>query len=134
MNKILQVVFWIASLLLFTACGDDQVASEDEITPMNKVIIEIQMDNEMNVGQHNLKSQIYYEGKPLKETEQMMFEIWMADGEGDREVVKGEHQGEGIYTAGFHFDRDGLYYVQARVDAKDEHVQTKMKIDVGDTE
>ncbi|MFC0015779.1 MULTISPECIES: FixH family protein [Allobacillus] len=134
MKRILQLIFLIASLSFFTACGDDQVASEDEITPMNKVIIEIQMDNEMNVGQHPLKSQIYYEGEPLKETDQMMFEIWMADGESDREVVKGEHQGEGIYTAGFYFDEEGVYYVQARTDAKNEHVQTKNKINVGHRE
>ena len=123
----------LALLLIFlAACGDDSEPEKEAVENMERLVVEIQMDEQIETGETTLQAKANYENEPLEETDRMMFEIWTGENKGNSETVEGEHEGDGVYTATFNFEEDGIYHVQAHVEANDEHVQPVEDIAVGD--
>lgn len=78
-----------------------------------------------------LKVEVTQGDEVVDDASEVMFEIWQDDKE-KSEMIKAEHEGNGVYSITKQFEQDGIYHVQTHVTARDLHVMPTKQFVVGE--
>src|SRR5699024_7380564 len=115
---------------LFTACSSNNNENnlEDELTELN-VDSEVPETADPKENVH-LEALVTYEGEPVEEAEEGLFEIWESGNKDDSEKREDDNEGEGGYTLDYQFDEEGVYEMYAHTTAEGLHTMTKKQIAV----
>ncbi|HLR23576.1 MAG TPA: FixH family protein [Pseudogracilibacillus sp.] len=119
---------------LFTACSSNNNENnlEDELPELNVDFdVPETADSKENV---HLEALVTYDGEPVEEADEVLFEIWESGNEDDSEKIEADNEGEGVYTLDYQFDEDGVYEMYAHTTAEGLHTMPKKQIAVGDAE
>lgn len=100
-------------------------------TPLNVNIV-IPKDIQPN-QKVKLTAEVTQGKEVVDDADQVEFEIW-EKGQEDHEMVKGKHEGKGIYSVEHIFSKDGTYNVVSHVTARDLHKMPKKEIIIGQSE
>jgi len=128
-----KIAFLMSILLVVVlgACGNDEGNGQNQEVPeFLEVEINLPAEN-LEVGAEiNLEAYVSQGGEAVEDADEVKFEV-LKQGDAESEMLEGEHQGEGIYTAKKKFDAEGVYAVTAHVTARDMHNMTKKELIVG---
>ncbi|PSL47093.1 YtkA-like protein [Salsuginibacillus halophilus] len=125
---------WMLSLgAVLAACGqsdtEEESSGSSEVAPID---VEVLMDDEIQVGEAELKTSVTMAGEPVTEVDEIIFEVWQM-GEKERSDMIEKEEGEnGVYTADYTFEDDGIYHVQPHVTAEGMHSMPVHDLGVGE--
>jgi hypothetical protein len=113
-------------IVLLAACGKEEYAvpellevdlrlPEDKLDPGAEVILE---------------AYVWQGDEAVEDANEVKFEIQL-QGVPDSEILEGQHQGKGIYTAEKQFMEEGIYSITAHVTARDMHNMPKKDLVIG---
>ncbi|PYZ98934.1 hypothetical protein CR205_10295 [Alteribacter lacisalsi] len=134
MKKVLSIL--IGAALLAAACGQDEEENSgaDNTDQFGPIDVEVLMDEEGDPGEWTLETEVTQEGNPVDDADEVVFEVWIQGNQEDSDMVDYENVEEGVYTAPYTFEEDGIYYVVPHVTARGQHVMPRHEIAVGDVE
>lgn len=113
------------------ACGNDGANDQNhEVPELLEVEINLPEENLQVGAEINLEAYVSQGGEAVEDASEVKFEV-LKQGDPESEMLEGEHQGEGIYTAKKKFDAEGVYAVTAHVTARDMHNMPKKELIVG---
>src|SRR5690606_16593810 len=75
---------------------------------------------------------VTFEGEPVEDADEVMFEVWQRDDKENSTSIEGEHQGEGVYSIPLSFDEDDVYYVISHVTVEEMHNMPRKRVVVGE--
>src|SRR5699024_4272704 len=113
---------------LFTACSSNNNENnlEDELPELN-VDFDVPETADPKENVH-LEALVTYDGEPVEEADEVLFEIWESGNEDDSEKIEADNEGEGVYTLDYQFDEDGVYEMYAHTTAEGLHTMPKNKL------
>ncbi len=95
--------------------------------------VEIDLPDQLPVNQETvLKARLTQGKEDVNDAQEVQFEVWKANHKEQSEMIDGELEKDGVYTAKKTFKEDGIYYVQAHATARGMHVMPVKKIVVGE--
>lgn len=120
--------------VLAAGCG----AEEDSVDTLGnggipvEVIVEVLTPEKLNVGEATtLEVKVTQGGEVVNNADSVEFEVWESGLRDEGTMIDGELTGDGIYTAEYTFDHDGVYYMYAHTTARGMHVMPKQQFIVG---
>ena len=120
----------VVSVLFLAACGG-QGAHSDEVAFLD-VALSLKPEAVQIEEPVLFEATVLYGDEPVTDADEVKFEIWHAENEGNREVVEVEHSGDGLYKLEKSFTEEGTYYVYAHVTAESMHSMPKKEFTVGE--
>jgi hypothetical protein len=125
---------WLAIILVslfLVGCTKDDV---DESSVEMEKPLEVTILTEENVSVHTnvaLLAQVKYGNEYVNDADEVNFEVWESGLREEGETVAGSFTKDGIYSADYVFNHDGVYYMYAHTTAKGMHTMPKLKLIVG---
>lgn len=116
-------------LVIVSACGGKDTGNGE----MENALIEVdfQIAETAQVGEAvELKAIVTHLDEPVKDANQMEFEIWLEDDSDNSVFMDGENNGDGTYTLLYTFDEAGVYEIYAHTTARDSHDMPKKSITI----
>ncbi|MBM7648680.1 hypothetical protein JOC78_001626 [Bacillus ectoiniformans] len=137
MKKIWMIAISIL-LLLVAGCSGEESQKEKAPEKKEKIVspldVKIQMPEEIVPNQEvKVEAHVTQGDKKVEDASEVKFEVFKS-GVKETEMIKGEHQGEGIYSMNKVFEEEGSYSVVAHVTARDLHSMPKKDFQVGSGE
>lgn len=131
MKKLYISMFMLISLFFVTACTANTDQSKENKTP-ELVEVHIELPEKVTPQQESILKVHVTQGKEnVDDADDIEFEIWKANDKDNSELIKAQHEKDGIYSVKKTFSDDGVYYVQTHVTARDMHVMPKKQFIVG---
>ncbi|SEQ45076.1 FixH family protein [Piscibacillus halophilus] len=130
MKKLL----FLLIILILSACAsnaDDENSNDETEDTLTPISVEILMDDQLEVGEHTLQAKVTHNDEPVTEADEVEFEVWQQGQKEESTFVTAEEDEEGLYTAEYNFQEDGIYHIQSHVTAKSQHVMPKHQVQVG---
>lgn len=127
-------LFAVIMLLLLTACGTEQVAPCEDPTALIEVDFSWTPENPQESEKVILKAHVTQNGLDVSNAEDMQdiqFEIWEHNNPDYHHMVEAKHEGDGVYTLDWTFDKEGVYYAYYHVTACYMHRMEKEMLVVG---
>ncbi|MDQ0162028.1 FixH family protein [Aeribacillus alveayuensis] len=136
--QFLTIVF---VFLLAAGCAADSDQTSEEKNDQNEASMEEQPQMlEANIivpeaisphEEVTMKVEVTQGDEVVDDASEVMFEIWQDDKE-NSEMIKAEHEGNGVYSITKQFEQNGIYHVQTHVTARDLHVMPTKQFVVGE--
>ena len=120
--------------LLATGCGaeDDVVDTSGNGQVPVEVIVDVLTPEQLNVGElATLEVKVTQGGEVVDDVDSVQFEVWESGLREEGTMIEGKSTEDGIYTAEYTFDHDGVYYMYAHTTARGMHVMPKQQFIVG---
>jgi hypothetical protein len=129
--KKIALLMAVLLVAVLGACGNaGENEQNQEVPEFLEVEIKLPEEN-LEVGAEiNLEAYVSQGGEGVEDADEVKFEV-LKQGDSESEMLEGEHQGEGIYTAKKKFEAEGVYAVTAHVTARDMHNMPKKELIVG---
>lgn len=127
-------VLVVIMLFVLTACGSKQVAPCEDPTVPIEVDFSWMPENPQVNEKVTLKAHVTHNGADVSQAENVQdiqFEIWEHSNPDYHHMVEAKHEGNGVYTLDWTFDKEGVYYAYYHVTACDMHRMEKEMIVVG---
>ncbi|GLB61019.1 FixH family protein [Cytobacillus sp. NCCP-133] len=120
----------LLSVILLAGCSMVKDSGKSE----NKLEVSIQTPQSITPHEEvTLKAIVTHGDEKVMDANDVVFEIWQS-GRNDREMLKAEHQGDGIYSVKKSFPENGQYYVVAHVTARNMHRMPTKQVIAGTPE
>ncbi|MGE8203595.1 FixH family protein [Heyndrickxia sp. NPDC080065] len=130
MKKLYISIIMLFSLFFITACTANTNQSNEKNT--KPVEVHIQLPEKITPHQESVLKVHVTQGKEnVDDADDIEFEIWKANDRNNSELIKANHEKDGIYNVKKTFSKDGIYYIQTHVTARDMHVMPKKLFVVG---
>ncbi|WP_332694385.1 FixH family protein [Halalkalibacter lacteus] len=132
---IKNILFIKMTMVLFvlTACTVNTQESDDVQGMLEVVTVDIFIPETIPSQEEvMLQIKVNQGDEDVEDAQDVEFEIWKHHERDEGEMIAGVHQGEGIYQITHTFKKDGIYFVQTHVTARDMHVMPTKQIIVGD--
>ncbi len=135
-NGGLEMKKWMFSLvavpaLLFGCNEEPEVDTIDSGVMPQEVIVDIQTPEAVNANEViDLVAKVTQAGEAVDDGS-VEFEVWESGLRDQGQMIEGALDQDGVYTAQFTFEHDGIYYLFAHTNARGFHVMPKQKIVVG---
>lgn len=128
MKRIAAGILLVSSVFVLFACSKGESEAEGSLM----VHAEISVPETISLNTEETLSVTVTQGdKAVEDASEVQFEIWSADSKEDSEMIRAEHTGDGIYVVQKSFSKEGSYFVQTHVTARDLHVMPKKEFVVG---
>ena len=131
--KKLWLTFTMAAVLA-VGCGaeDDAVDTLGSGEVPVEVIVEVLTPEKLNAGEAvTLEVKVTQGDEVVNDAESVDFEVWESGLREEGTMLDGELTEDGVYTAEYTFDHDGVYYMYAHTTARGMHVMPKQQFIVG---
>ena len=120
-----------ATAVLATGCGAEEDTLDSGTIPV-EVIVEVLTPEKLNVGEATtLEVKVTQGGEVVNDVDSVDFEIWESGLRDEGTMIDGKLTEDGVYTAEYTFDHDGVYYMYAHTTARGMHVMPKQQFIVG---
>ena len=132
MKKLLLTL--VVTAILAVGCGaeDDSVDTLSSGEVPVEVIVELLTPEKLNAGEATtLEVKLTQGGEVVNDADSVEFEVWESGLRDEGKMIEGESKGDGVYTAEYTFDHDGVYYMYAHTTARGMHVMPKQQFIVG---
>ncbi|TMW70317.1 FixH family protein [Alteribacter natronophilus] len=135
MKKLL--VMLAGAALIAAACGTEEepentnAGEEDTFGPVD---VEVLMDDEGDPGDWTLEAEVTQDGNPVNNADEVVFEVWVQGNQEESDMIDYDNVEDGVYTAPYTFEEDGIYFVVPHVTARGQHVMPRHEIRVGDVD
>ena len=120
--------------VLAVGCGaeDDSVDTLGNGEVPVEIIVEVLTPEKLNVGEATtLEVKVTQGGEVVNDADSVDFEVWESGLRDEGTMIDGEFTEDGVYTAEYTFDHDGVYYMYAHTTARGMHVMPKQQFIVG---
>ena len=132
MKKLLLTL--AVTAVLAVGCG----AEDDSVDTLNsggipvEVMVELLTPEKLNAGEvTTLEVKVTQGGEVVNDADSVEFEVWESGLRDEGTMIEGEFTEDGVYTAEYTFDHDGVYYMYAHTTARGMHVMPKQQFIVG---
>src|SRR5690625_6623948 len=108
MRKIISILLMVFLVGVLAACGNDGENGEEE----ELFLLEVDFDipEHAEVGESiELKATVTYGDELVTDAHEVVFEVWEKGDEQNSEMIDGENNEDGTYTADDRFEHDGRY-------------------------
>ncbi len=129
------MLLFILIIGLLAACGNQDQNEESDQATQELVPLEVEfiVPEKVGVGEEiQLKAVVTYGDEKVKDADEVKFEYWESENQGESTMVESKNNGDGTYTAEVTFDQDGVYEMYAHTTAKDMHTMPKKSITIGE--
>ena len=120
--------------VIVTGCGaeDDAVDTLGSGEVPVEVIVDVLTPEKLNAGESTtLEVKVTQGGEVVNDADSVDFEVWESGLRDEGTMLDGELTEDGVYTAEYTFDHDGVYYMFAHTTARGMHVMPKQQFIVG---
>lgn len=137
MKKGLIGLTMFALVVVLAACGGENNAAENNLNENEEELDMLEVDfdvpEEAEAGDTvTLEATVAYGDEPVSDASDMEFEVYELGEKEDSDMIDGESDEDGIYTADYTFEEDGVYEMYAHTTAEGMHTMPKERIIVGD--
>ena len=132
MKKLLLTL--AATAVLAVGCGaeDNSVDTQGSGEIPVEVMVELLTPEKLNVGEATtLEVKVTQGGEVVNDADSVDFEVWESGLRDEGTMIDGEFTEDGVYTAEYTFNHDGVYYMYAHTTARGMHVMPKQQFIVG---
>lgn len=129
--------FMILSVLMFvlTACGNaEEAQGEGNQEAIEPIEAEVTMSEEMETGDQVLETQVTQADEAVSDADEVVFEVWKHGDKDNSEMIEQETEDDGVYSADYTFEEDGIYLVQPHVTAREMHTMPIHTVVVGEVD
>ncbi|QQK77475.1 FixH family protein [Salicibibacter cibarius] len=120
--------------VFLVACGAEGDQAEGDPGSTEAIDVEVTMPEEMDTGEHMLETQVTQEDEAVTDADEVVFEVWEDGSKEDSDMIEQEAENDGVYSAEYTFEEDGIYLVQPHVTARGMHSMPVHHIIVGDVD
>ena len=132
MKKLFLTLAMAAVLAVGCGAEDDSVDTLSSGEIPVEVIVEVLTPEKLNVGEATtLEVKVTQGGEVVNDADSVDFEVWESGLRDEGTMIDGEFTEDGVYTAEYTFDHDGVYYMYAHTTARGMHVMPKQQFIVG---
>lgn len=132
MKKLFLTLAMTAVLAVGCGAEDDSVDTLGSGEVPVEVIVEVLTPEKLNVGEATtLEVKVTQGGEVVNDADSVDFEVWESGLRDEGTMIDGEFTEDGVYTAEYTFDHDGVYYMYAHTTARGMHVMPKQQFIVG---
>ena len=132
MKKLFLTLAMAAVLAVGCGAEDDAVDTLSSGEIPVEVIVEVLTPEKLNVGEATtLEVKVTQGGEAVNDADSVDFEVWESGLRDEGTMIDGEFTEDGVYTAEYTFDHDGVYYMYAHTTARGMHVMPKQQFIVG---
>jgi len=132
MKKLFLTLAMAAILAVGCGAEDDSVDTLSSGEIPVEVIVEVLTPEKLNVGEATtLEVKVTQGGEVVNDADSVDFEVWESGLRDEGTMIDGEFTEDGVYTAEYTFDHDGVYYMYAHTTARGMHVMPKQQFIVG---
>lgn len=129
---------WMYSLVaipvLLFGCGGEEPevdTLDSGVMPM-EIVVEPQTPALLNANEMvQLAARVTQNNEAVDDAEEVKFEVWESGFRDKAQMVDGKLSENGIYTAEYTFDHEGVYFMFSHTTARGLHAMPKQKIIVG---
>ncbi|WP_026688970.1 FixH family protein [Alteribacter aurantiacus] len=131
-------VFFVTLMSVFiVACGgqdEEDTQSSDPLDNLGPIDVEVTMDSEGDPGDWTLEALVSQEGDPVNNADEVVFEVWKQGEKEDSDMLEYEEVNDGVYSASYTFEEEGIYFVIPHVTAHGMHVMPTHELVIGDVD
>ena len=132
MKKLFLTLAMAAVLAVGCGAEDDSVDTLGSGEVPVEIIVEVLTPEKLNVGEATtLEVKVTQSGEAVNDADSVDFEVWESGLRDEGTMIDGEFTEDGVYTAEYTFDHDGVYYMYAHTTARGMHVMPKQQFIVG---
>ena len=132
MKKLFLTLAMTAVLAVGCGAEDDAVDTLGSGEVPVEIIVEVLTPEKLNVGEATtLEVKVTQGGEVVNDADSVDFEVWESGLRDEGTMIDGEFTEDGVYTAEYTFDHDGVYYMYAHTTARGMHVMPKQQFIVG---
>ena len=132
MKKLFLTLAMAAVLAVGCGAEDDSVDTLSNGEVPVEIIVEVLTPEKLNVGEATtLEVKVTQSGEAVNDADSVDFEVWESGLRDEGTMIDGEFTEDGVYTAEYTFDHDGVYYMYAHTTARGMHVMPKQQFIVG---
>ena len=132
MKKLFLTLAMAAVLAVGCGAEDDAVDTLGSGEVPVEIIVEVLTSEKLNVGEATtLEVKVTQGGEVVNDADSVDFEVWESGLRDEGTMIDGEFTEDGVYTAEYTFDHDGVYYMYAHTTARGMHVMPKQQFIVG---
>jgi len=132
MKKLFLTLAMTAVLAVGCGAEDDAVDTLSSGEVPVEIIVEVLTPEKLNVGEATtLEVKVTQGGEVVNDADSVDFEVWESGLRDEGTMIDGEFKEDGVYTAEYTFDHDGVYYMYAHTTARGMHVMPKQQLIVG---
>ena len=132
MKKLFLTLAMTAVLAVGCGAEDDAVDTLGSGEVPVEIIVEVLTSEKLNVGEATtLEVKVTQGGEVVNDADSVDFEVWESGLRDEGTMIDGEFTEDGVYTAEYTFDHDGVYYMYAHTTARGMHVMPKQQFIVG---
>ena len=132
MKKLFLTLAMAAVLAVGCGAEDDAVDTLGSGEVPVEIIVEVLTPEKLNVGEATtLEVKVTQGGEAVNDADSVDFEVWESGLRDEGTMIDGEFTEDGVYTAEYTFDHDGVYYMYAHTTARGMHVMPKQQFIVG---
>ena len=132
MKKLFLTLAMAAVLAVGCGAEDDSVDTLSSGEIPVEVIVEVLTPEKLNVGEATtLEVKVTQGGEVVNDADSVDFEVWESGLRDEGTMIDGEFTEDGVYTAEYTFDHDGVYYMYAHTTARGMHVMPRQQFIVG---
>ena len=132
MKKLFLTLAMAAVLAVGCGAEDDSVDTLGNGEVPVEIIVEVLTPEKLNVGEATtLEVKVTQSGEAVNDADSVDFEVWESGLRDEGTMIDGEFTEDGVYTAEYTFDHDGVYYMYAHTTARGMHVMPKQQFIVG---
>ena len=132
MKKLFLTLVMAAVLAVGCGAEEGEVDTLDSGVVPVEIIVEVLTPEKLNVGEATtLEVKVTQGGEVVNDADSVQFEVWESGLRDEGTMIDGEFTKDGVYTAQYTFDHDGVYYMYAHTTARGMHVMPKQQFIVG---
>lgn len=120
-----------ATAALVAGCTEETVDTIDNGEMPAEVIVEVLTPEEVAPNEEIVLEAKVTQGDKTVEDATVEFEVWESGLRDEGDMIEGKRSADGIYTADYTFEKDGVYYMYAHTTAGAYHVMPKHEFIVG---
>lgn len=118
--------------LLLAACGTDEDATSGAGDTVYPIEVEVLTAEEGDAGEWLLEAFVTQNGEPVDDASEVKFEVYEQSSKAESDMVDHTDVEEGVYSASYTFEEDGVYFVIPHVTARNMHTMPTHQIIIGD--
>ena len=132
MKKLFLTLAMTAVIVAGCGAEDDAVDTLGSGEVPVEVIVDVLTPEKLNAGESTtLEVKVTQGGEVVNGADSVDFEVWESGLRDEGTMLDGELTEDGVYTAEYTFDHDGVYYMYAHTTARGMHVMPKQQFIVG---
>lgn len=120
-----------ATAALVVGCAEEAVDTIDNGEMPEEVMVEVLTPAEVAPNEEIVLEAKVTQGDKNVDDATVEFEVWESGLRDEGEMIEGKRSADGVYTADYTFEKEGVYYMYAHTTAGAYHVMPKHEFIVG---